>query len=54
MCPDIHKICMNRIRTIQSGAKETKLFPFGGIKLCFVEMGRIPRERVWVESGEQL
>lgn len=31
-----------------------KLFPFGGIKLCFVEMGRISRERIWVESGEQL
>lgn len=50
----IHKICMNGIGTIRSRAKETTLFPFGGIKLCFVGMGRISTGRTRVESREGL
>lgn len=50
----IHKICMNGIGTIRSRAKEMKLFLFGGIKLCFVEMGRISTGRTRVESREGL
>lgn len=36
----------------KSRAKEEKSLPFGGIKLWFVEMGRISKGGIRMESGE--